>query len=87
VRKEGENMSKADEMFEKLGYTKSEEPLDFYGKKIPYISYNDDMNYKSVDFNLEDRFFCVSCINKDFDKVIQAINEKVKELRLGINNK
>ena len=74
------NEKKADEMFEELGYIKSVKPLDYYGEKIPYISYNDKMNFKSVDFNLEDRFFSVSCINKDFYRVIQAINKKVQEL-------
>ena len=73
-------MSKADEMFKKLGYEKDETPCDFFGEKIPYIRYHDYIHYKTISFNLKDKFMSTSCINKDYLQVLQAINEKCKEL-------
>lgn len=71
----------ADKMFEELGYEKDDTPLDFYGdKKIPYIRYKDEHSYKVISFQLEDKFISMSCVNKEFDKVLKAINEKCKEL-------
>ena len=73
-------MSKADKMFEKLGYTKDEEPLDFFGEKIPYINYKDNYSYKTVHFNLKRKQINIGCVNEDYVKLLQAINEKCKEL-------
>lgn len=70
----------ADEMFEELGYEKKKIHLDieFYKSK------ND---YAEIIFDLRDRTISVSNDDNEsiyFDmKELQAINEKVKELRLG----
>lgn len=70
----------ADEMFEELGYAKNEEPLELGKEKIPYICYTDNYHYKSVHFNLDKKFFTVSCMNENYAKILQAINKKVEEL-------
>ena len=79
--KEKENkLSKADKMFEELGYTKKVQELEFHGCGIPLINYSDNVSYKTITFNLIKKFTSMSCVNKDFEKVLQAINEKCKEL-------
>lgn len=79
--KGGQAISKADEMFEKLGYKKNQITDEFinYSKK--------ELRYKSqkeceicINFNCYDKDLAIK--NKQFFclKELQAINEKVKEL-------
>ena len=76
-------MSKADEMFEKLGYKKIKE-LKRRNGEIWGIEYINDREYISITFDLIGKEFCVS--NDDSYAIystmqeLQAINEKVKEL-------
>ena len=78
-------MSKADEMFEKLGYEMEvvNNGVEYYteiageDKEIDFI---EDVDTKEKEIWIDD--FHVITIQE-----LQAINEKVKELRLGINNK
>ena len=72
--------SEADEIFEKLEYIKNEKPIKWGGREIPYICYHDAAYYKTIKFDLESRLVHVSCVGKDYKKVLEAINEKVKEL-------
>lgn len=68
-------MSKADKMFEKLGYGKKKVHLDIQ-------LYERKNDYKEIVFDLRDRTISVADeVNTYFDiKELQAINEKVKEL-------
>jgi len=69
-------MSKADEMFEKLGYEKTRDGVDCwcnYENKIHKIYF--EKNEHAIFF--EDKKDKLVLINKE---VLQAINEKVKEL-------
>jgi len=76
-------MSKADDMFEKLGY-KIENMTDKDGH-IWGISYKNDGEYYDIDFDLYDKTICVGS-QGNFEAVyftmqdLEAINEKVKEL-------
>lgn len=66
-------MSKADEMFEKLGYVKDET-----GNEIIY-----QLNNHEICFLLNRKMFDCGCgIGREFINMqeLQAINEKVKEL-------
>lgn len=69
-------MSKADKMFEKLGYKKVE--IDVF------IQYNNINNLISINFNVQDKTvsktegYCYSALITMQE--LQAINEKVKEL-------
>lgn len=72
-------MSKADEMFENLGYKKKDITDEFivYSKK--------ELRYKReweicIDFNCYDKYLCTK--NKSYFclEELQAINEKAKEL-------
>ena len=77
----------ADEMFEKLGYNKSyDDNYIVFSKKL----FNDEV--KTIVFNLNknlidirtDDIFNLQVITTVLNmKELQAINEKVKELRLG----
>ena len=73
-------MSKADEMFEKLSYKKIE-------NNEKWIKYKSTKDYAEIWFDITDRE--VSATNDDSEGIfitmqeLQAINEKVKELRLG----
>lgn len=78
-------MSKADEMFYEKEFEKTEKYIKnklktiFYRSNFTFINNTEilfDCSRKSIDVNGE--------ITLD---ILQAINEKVKELRLGINNK
>lgn len=70
-------MSKADEMFEKLGYDRREE---LYGKRLLTIKYYNLGNLPEITFNKIEKTVRTT---KNIDiKLLQAINEKVKELRL-----
>jgi hypothetical protein len=73
-------MSKADKMFKDLGYKKDEEPLDFFGEMIPYINFRDEICFRTISFNLKRKTINMTCVNENYEKVLQAINEKVKEL-------
>lgn len=73
-------MSKADKMFKELGYKKYEEPLEFFGEMIPYINFKDENHYKTINFNLKRKTINMTCVNENYEKVLQAINEKAKEL-------
>lgn len=68
-------MSKADKMFEKLGYKKK----DTYwkeDKQIPFIEYSTDEI--SIEFSIGTKHIMITnLINM---QELQAINEKVKEL-------
>lgn len=70
-------MSKADEMFEKLGYEKQRTYLDIQ-------LYKNKNDYAEITFDLRDKTICVS--NDENEAIyftmqeLQAINEKVKEL-------
>lgn len=70
-------MSKADKMFEELGYNQEKHELF---PNVFILRHYDNSSYKSVSFNLDKKFYSVSCINENFEKVSQAINEKCKEL-------
>ena len=67
-------MSKADEMFEKLGYKKIEEK-DY----IAYIEPKEPLQFRTEIYFHTDKWIIqiYNCINTD---ELQAINEKVKEL-------
>ena len=78
-------MSKADEMFDNLGYKKEyeAEPKEVSDEEMRIEYYNEFYNYRI-------QFWNDKTVNKevDFEKVgyidmdeLQAINEKVKELR------
>ena len=75
-------MSKADEMFEKLGYQKHEDFISnigcFYCKEVSHYIYN---NYPKIIFHYNIKKLT---IQNDFLEMqeLQAINQKVKELRL-----
>ena len=70
-------MSKADDMFEKLGYEKGSGHNLGNGEKYIYYS----GNYNNI--NLYKKSKKIN-INGSFSmQELQAINEKVKELRLG----
>ena len=69
-------MSKADEMFEKLGYCKQNflEHTDYYNEEWEtIISFNDDKSFVSLD--IYDGYAKITM------QELQAINEKVKELQ------
>ena len=70
----------ADEMFEELGFEKSESSLIFFGEAIPFITYSNNLLYKTIGFNLRDEYICVNGLDKDYKEVLQAINKKVEEL-------
>lgn len=70
----------ADEMLKELGYekhsSKSNERFDLYS--------SDDEHLIRITFNLRTKRIAIHCYNKALDmQELQAINEKVKELRLG----
>lgn len=75
-------MSKADEMFEKLGYEKQENDWAIKYKyvkvlgKTKYCIAFDSFERKIVTFGFEDREFRKEISMQE----LQAINEKVKEL-------
>lgn len=85
-------MSKADEMFEKLGYEKSVDKDDSE-RFSTYIKYSKDGSYGStISFDHWDKRICADTFDEDYEwneayyftmQELQAINEKVKELRLG----
>lgn len=78
-------MSKADEMFEKLGYGK-----EFYGYKIEYTKTDSEEVYFIITIMIEAKLIfaeiddgCDEIDRKSFGlqiEELQAINEKVKEL-------
>ena len=73
-------MSKADEMFEKLGYGMEE-----VGNGIEYYTDN-VVNNKEIDFienvDTKEKEIWINDFNVITMQELQAINEKVKELRL-----
>lgn len=81
-------MSKADELFYNLGFEKKYQ-LDAYDKIWGQLFYN-NKSMINISFDYEGKLFCVYI--KAFDgreepayatmQEMQAINEKVKELRL-----
>ena len=79
-------MSKADEMFEELGFEKKNQ-LDIYGKKWG-ILYSNSKSMINISFDYEGRLVCVYIIADDnieepaycTMQELEAINEKVKEL-------
>ena len=79
-------MSKADEMFEKLGYEKREQ-LDIYNKIWGELYFN-KKNMVNISFDFEGHGICVYIKACDgiiepayiITEELQAINEKVKEL-------
>lgn len=82
-------MSKADEMFEKLGY-ESENMKDKWDR-IWGISYKNKKHWVEIQIDYIDAEICIGTIDindRDSEPVfigmqeLQAINEKVKELRL-----
>jgi hypothetical protein len=80
-RKVENNMSKADEMFEKLGYKKIESK-----SKIIFVKDCDSIDfllqYKKIEYSfLRGTIFKVQNMQE-----LQAINEKVKELGWNENN-
>ena len=77
-------MSKADEMFAMLGYLKYENDrtVEFY--KYGHTFSDLEVCY-IIRFYYNDKEIFLNFPIKI--KELQAINEKVKELRLGINNK
>lgn len=80
-------MSKADEMFEKLGYEKREQ-LDIYNKIWGELYFN-KKNMVNISFDFEGHGICVYIKACDgiiepayiITEELQAINEKVKELK------
>lgn len=68
-------MSKADEMFEKLGYEKHETTWKEEGKKH-FVEYNSDDT--QIQFSLDTKHILITNIINLQE--LQAINEKVKEL-------
>lgn len=81
-------MSKADKMFEELGYKKEEDNFGIieYYKRVeePYLG---NKNYKcfyakyTIVFSSKTFYKYSNCNNKSFTmEELQAINEKVKEL-------
>ena len=75
-------MSKADKMFEELGY--KQEKYELF-PNVFVLRYYDRISYKSVSFNLDKKFYSVSCMNENFEEVTKAINEKCKELRMDMS--
>lgn len=82
-------MSKADMMFEKLGYEK--EDLKDKFDRIWGITYKNKKHWIEISIDYKDAEICVGTINitdRDSEPVyigiqeIQAINEKCKELRM-----
>ena len=76
-------MSKADMMFEKLGYTKNEitdEFINYFKKELRYKSQKEWEI--CISFNCYDKYLMTK--NKPYFafEEIQAINEKCKELRM-----
>ena len=80
-------MSKADEMFEKLGYIK-EEMKNKWGR-VWGLSYKCEKHYVEIEFDCQDEEICIATMDKDSEPVfigmqeLQAINAKIKELRMG----
>ena len=74
-------MSKADETFELLGYKKDEK-----SKIINIIKYINDRENIEITFDTSEKLFAVSDKGDNYNwfniDELQAINEKVKELRL-----
>lgn len=66
-------MSKADEMFEKLGY----EQYFYTNEKLDYIIYSKKHRY-SIEFHKNNKKLLISHLITTEE--LQAINEKVKEL-------
>ena len=79
-------MSKADKMFEELGFKKKLQ-LDIYGKEWG-ILYSNSKSMINISFDYEGRLVCVYIITNDNKEQpayctmqeLQAINEKCKEL-------
>lgn len=69
-------MSEADKMFEELGYKKTEHIYHTLGFVVEY-----DNDERQIDFINEDKEVKIWNISTDMQE-LQAINEKVKELRL-----
>ena len=77
-------MSEADKMFKKLKFEK-EDKLDSFGQHKWGETFYNKNNLAEITFDIEDKEICVYCRETDeavyFDiKLLQAINEKVKEL-------
>lgn len=72
-------MSEADEMFYILGYKKDTHSLVVCGKKTPYIKYTNEITGNIIAFNINKRVVSIS-VSGDYNEVLQAINEKCKEL-------
>lgn len=72
-------MSKADEMFDLLGYKKIEN-----GKIINIIKYINDKENIEISFDISEKLIAVSDKRISYNWInvdeLQAINEKVKEL-------
>ena len=74
-------MSKADEMFEKLGYTKQEDEFSIF-----YYQNNIVKQKYGFDFYKDDKEIYPVCYARNEEPIyitiqeLQAINEKVKEL-------
>ena len=80
LEKEGEQMSKADEMFKELGYIFKKEKV-FGVNCVVYINQFSDR----IEFDLENKGVTCETIARTSLPIniqeLQAINEKVKELR------
>ena len=73
-------MKTAREMFEELGYRQEKYELETINGKIDFLRYKDSCCYKTISFQLKDKYFNTSCIDEDYEKVLEAINKQVEEL-------
>ena len=70
----------AKDMFEELGYKQEKYELKTCNGKKDILRYKDSCCYKSISFQLNDKYFSTSCINEHYEKVLQAINKQCEEL-------
>lgn len=73
-------MKNAKEMFEELGYKQEKYELETSSGKIDFLRYKDSCCYKTISFQLKDKYFNTGCIDEDYEKVLKAINKQVEEL-------
>ena len=73
-------MSKADKMFEELGYNKEYGRIEFFNDDYISFEYKDDYDYNYILFSLKDKTIKTQCYHELSVKEHLAIHEKMKEL-------